>query len=104
MGEPLVMSTAILVDTKSSKQNASDVETKGELHPSAAQRAWLARGLSQPGGKLPLFDESGQRVSPRTIQSSIDRGWAEPWFANPTKPDWLVCKLTDLGRAALRRR
>ena len=60
--------------------------------------------MSQPGGKLPLFDESGQRVSPRTIQSSIDRGWAEPWFANPTKPDWLVCKLTELGRAALRRR
>ncbi len=62
------------------------------------------RGLSQPGGKLPLFDESGQRISPRTIQSSIEHGWAEPWFANPTKPDWLVCKLTELGRAALRRR
>ena len=98
------MSTAVLVDTKSSKQNAREVHKKDELYPSAAQHAWLVRGLSQPGGKLPLFDESGQRVSPRTIQSSIDRGWAEPWFANPTKPDWLVCKLTDLGRAALRRR
>jgi hypothetical protein len=43
-------------------------------------------------------------MSPRTIQSSIDQGWAQPWFANPTKPDWLVCKLTDHGRAALRRR
>jgi hypothetical protein len=98
------MSTAVLVNTKSSKQNADKAQAKDELHPSAAQRAWLIRGLSQPGGKLPLFDESGQRVSPRTIQSSIDRGWAEPWFANPTKPDWLVCKLTDLGRTALRRR
>ncbi len=98
------MSTVVLVDTKSSKQNVAEVEVKGELQPSAAQRAWLVRGLSQPGGKLPLFDESGQRISPRTIQSSIDRGWAEPWFANPTKPDWLVCKLTDLGRTALRRR
>jgi hypothetical protein len=98
------MSTAVLIDSKSSKQNASAVEVKDELQPSVAQRAWLVRGLSQPGGKLPLFDESGQRISPRTIQSSIDRGWAEPWFANPTKPDWLVCKLTDLGRNALRRR
>ncbi|HKX09610.1 MAG TPA: hypothetical protein VJN67_15535 [Stellaceae bacterium] len=98
------MSTAVLIDTKSSKQNAGAVQVKDELQPSAAQRAWLVRGLSQPGGKLPLFDESGQRISPRTIQSSIDRGWAEPWFANPTKPDWLVCKLTELGRNALRRR
>ena len=98
------MSTAVLIDTKSSNENATSVEAKSEHQPSAAQRAWLVRGLSQPGGKLPLFDESGQRISPRTIQSSLDRGWAEPWFANPTKPDWLVCKLTDLGRAALRRR
>lgn len=98
------MTTAVLIDSKSSKQNATTVQVKDELQPSAAQRAWLVRGLSQPGGKLPLFDESGQRISPRTIQSSIDRGWAEPWFANPTKPDWLVCKLTELGRNAVRRR
>jgi hypothetical protein len=104
MEEPLEMSTAVLIDTKPSNQNETAVETKGEPRPSPTQRTWLSRGLSQPGGKLPLFDESGQRVSPRTIQSSIDQGWAEPWFANPTKPDWLVCKLTDLGRAALRRR
>ena len=98
------MSTVMLTDTKPSKKNATAVETKGEVRPSSTQRAWLSRGLNQPGGKLPLFDESGQRISPRTIQSSLDQGWAEPWFANPTKPDWLVCKLTDLGRAALRRR
>jgi hypothetical protein len=104
MGETLAMSTDVLIDTNSSKQNDTTVEVKGEPQPSAAQRAWLIRGLGQPGGKLPLFDEIGQRISPRTIQSSIDRGWAEPWFANPTKPDWLVCKLTDLGRTALRRR
>jgi hypothetical protein len=23
---------------------------------------------------------------------------AAPWFSNPLKPDWLVCKLTHLGR------
>src|SRR5262249_16914371 len=104
MGEPLAMSTAVLIDSKPSNENAAAVEVKDELRPSAAQQAWLIRGLSQPGGKLPLFDESGQRISPRTIQSSIDRGWAAPWFANPTKPDWLVCKLTDRGREAVRRR
>jgi hypothetical protein len=31
-------------------------------------------------------------------QACLDCGWAEPWFNNPLKPDWLVCKLTDTGR------
>lgn len=69
--------------------------------PTAPQRLWLRRGLDQAGGKLPLFDAAGQRVSERTVRSCIERGWAEPWFANPLKPDWLVCKLTDAGRALL---
>ena len=67
--------------------------------PTTSQRFWLMRGLDQPGGKLPLFDTMGQRVSERTVRSCIDKGWAEPWFSNPLKPDWLVCKLTDAGRA-----
>ncbi len=69
--------------------------------PSAAQHAWLRRGLDQPGGKLPLFDLDGRRVGPRTVDRCIEQGWAEPWFANPLKPDWRVCKLTDAGRAVL---
>jgi hypothetical protein len=68
---------------------------------SMAQRRWLARGLDQPGGKLPLFDRSGKRVSDRTVKSCIRQGWAEPWFDNPIKPDWLICKLTDEGRRIL---
>lgn len=68
--------------------------------PTDVQKAWLARGLTQPGGKLPLFDEAGRRIDARTIRACIDQGWAEPWFANPLKPDWLVCRLTDAGRAA----
>jgi hypothetical protein len=71
--------------------------------PNAAQRAWLARGLDQPGGKLPLFDRNGQRVSPRTVKTCIERGWAEPWFSNPLKPDWLICKLTPEGRKVAKR-
>ena len=68
--------------------------------PSPVQRSWLKRGLDQPGGKLPLFDTQGQQIDPRTIQACIEQGWAEPWFANPIKPGWLVCKLTAAGRAA----
>ena len=55
----------------------------------------------QPGGKLPLFDAMGQRISERTIKSCIRQGWAEPWFDNPLKPNWTVCKITALGRRAL---
>ena len=66
--------------------------------PTAEQLEWLRRGIDQPGGKLPLFDRYGQNVSPRTIRACIDHGWAEPWFSNPLKPDWLVCKLTSRGR------
>jgi len=69
--------------------------------PTPPQRQWLMRGLDQPGGKLPLFDAAGQRVSERTVRSCIAKGWAEPWFANPLKPDWLVCRLTSEGRALL---
>lgn len=67
--------------------------------PTDVQKAWLARGLAQAGGKLPLFDDAGRRVDARTIRACIDQGWAEPWFANPLKPDWLVCRLTEAGRA-----
>lgn len=69
--------------------------------PTGAQRRYLSLGLDQPGGKLPLFDKNGQRIHARTIESCLAHGWCEPWFRNPVKPDWLVCRLTDLGRAAL---
>lgn len=71
--------------------------------PTAAQLAWLGRGLSQAGGKLPLFDEAGQRVSAAVIRSCRTAGWVEPWFHNPIKPDWDVCRLTEAGRAMLAR-
>jgi len=61
------------------------------------QIRWLRRGCDQPAGKLPLFDDKGRKISERTVKSCIENGWAEPWFANPLKPDWLVCKLTEAG-------
>lgn len=68
--------------------------------PTDAQKRYLMLGLDQPGGKLPLFDGNGQEIKPATIRSCIDKGWAEPWFSNPIKPNWLVCKLTEAGREA----
>ncbi|MBZ0139419.1 MAG: hypothetical protein K8H87_06535 [Pseudorhodoplanes sp.] len=71
------------------------------LRPSEAQRRYLERGLREPGGKLPIFDEDGRMVPRKTIDSCIAHGWAQPWIENPIKPDWLVCRLTPLGYALL---
>ncbi len=72
--------------------------------PTAAQINYLDRGYDQPGGKLPLFDEVGRRVDSRVVRACLERGWAEPWFENPLKPDWLVCKLTLAGRHLIAKR
>ncbi len=69
--------------------------------PSAVQRRYLERGLTQPGGKLPLFDANGREIDPKTVEACLARGWAERWFANPLKPDWLVCRLTPAGYAVV---
>ena len=80
---------------------ANTNHSKSGGSPSDAQQRYLVRGLSQPGGKLPLFDEEGQEVNRKTVRACIDHGWAEPWFINPIKSDWLVCKLTAAGYEAL---
>jgi hypothetical protein len=88
--------------TRQSAQSAdilsiNDNQLAGDL-PSLAEILYLRRGLTQAGGKLPLFDLDGQDVDTAIVRRCVDRGWAEPWFNNPLKPDWLVCKLTDAGR------
>ena len=70
--------------------------------PARAELAYLRRGMREPGGKLPLFDRRGQEISPAIIHICIANGWAEHWFANPLKPDWLVCRLTNVGREIVR--
>ncbi len=85
----------------SASQQSTPKSSKSEdstRPPTDVQLAWLQRGLEQPGGKLPLFDRIGQKVSEQTVRSCIRNGWAEPWFNNPIKPDWLVCRLTEVGR------
>ena len=84
-----------------SEAKANGKGAKNGVRPTAAQRKYLVRGLKQAGGKLPIFDDFGQEVDARTVRACINAGWAEPWFANPIKPDWLVCKLSALGRVAV---
>jgi hypothetical protein len=71
------------------------------IRPSEAQRRYLERGLTQPGGKLPLFDRDGREVSKKTVESCLAHGWAARWLQNPIKPDWLVCRLTAAGYRVL---
>jgi hypothetical protein len=71
------------------------------IRPTEAQRRYLERGLTQAGGKLPLFDRDGREVSKKTIESCVAHGWATPWVHNPIKPDWLVCRLTAAGYRVL---
>ena len=65
---------------------------------------YLERGLAQPGGRLPLFDREGCQIDRKTVESCIEHGWAEPWFANPIKADWRVCEPTAAGYVALGRK
>lgn len=68
------------------------------IAPTLPELFYLRRGLTQPGGKLPLFDLDGQEVDAVIVRRCLTLGWSEPWFNNPLKPDWLVCKLTVSGR------
>ena len=79
--------------------NNLSIEAKRKL--SREERHYLTLGRKQPGGKLPLFDEDGQEIKAQIIKACVKKGFAEPWFANPMKPDWLVCRLTEAGRQAI---
>ncbi len=96
-----LVETAADVTAQNTKTDAPKTNARrqpADARPSQAQLAYLRGGLDQAGGKLPLFDARGRQINHQTIRSCIEHGWAEPWFANPLKPDWLVCKLTEAGR------
>jgi hypothetical protein len=76
-------------------------EIAATLRPTEPQHRYLARGLTEPGGKLPLFDRDGRKVPSRIIEACIAHGSAVPWIHNPIRPEWLVCRLTPKGYAAL---
>lgn len=75
----------------------NDNELEKDL-PTLHELLYLRRGLTQAGGKLPLFDLDGQSIDRAIVRRCLRHGWVEPWFNNPLKPDWLVCKLTEAGR------
>ncbi len=78
------------------------MEEQTKTRPTPAQTRYLSLGLEQAGGKLPLFDRDGQRVRPATIRACLDAGWCEKWYENPIRRDWLVCKLTERGKSAVK--
>jgi hypothetical protein len=88
----------------SSGRGNSDADDADASRPTEAQRRYLARGLGEPGGKLPLFDRDGREVPRKTVEACISHGWAESWGKNPIKPDWLVCRLTSEGYRVLGQR
>lgn len=90
------------METSTAEHEAArkNFKTRTRRRLTAAERDYLSSGLEQPGGKLPLFDDNGQEINARLIRSCLRKGLAERWFANPIKPDWLVCRLTDAGRQA----
>ena len=67
--------------------------------PTPRQLEWLRRGLDRPGGSLPIFDEYGQRVSERTVDACLKKGWARSKGA--VRSDWQMCQLTSKGRRML---
>ena len=71
------------------------------MRPTLTQRQWLKRGLRQPGGKLPLFNEKGQQIGEKTVRACIKAGWATPWKQNPIMPEWLICRITMAGKKIL---
>lgn len=72
--------------------------------PTATQWRDLERGLGQPGGKAPRCDGQGQEAPARTVPACLEKGWVEPWFAIPLKPDWIVVELTPAGYRVRARR
>ena len=79
---------------------ARGARSYGLAHKSSALR-FLRNGLRAPGGKLPLFDEEGQRIDRGLVQYCVDSGFAETWFVNDLRPDLPVYRITTKGCAAL---
>ncbi len=69
---------------------------------SVEERSYLLMGTDSPRGRLPLFDAHGQEVKQAVIKSCISKGYVERWFANPMRPQWVMFRLTDKGRQAIK--
>ena len=66
-------------------------------------REWLRGGQARDDGRLALFDQFGEPIDRKVVKTAIASGFAEPWFANPMRPQWTVCRLTAKGHEFLSR-
>lgn len=80
------------------RPNTNAARLKGRV--SVAEHSYLMMGLDHRDGRLPLFDAHGQEVRASIIKSCAEKGFIEPWFANPMRPKWRVYRLTNLGTQA----
>jgi hypothetical protein len=101
MAEPALINPAETAVSSQTRDHGGN--NAAALRLTEAQRRYLERGLTEPGGKLPLFDREGRDVPRKTVDACLAHGWAERWIANPIKPDWPVCRLTDDGYRVLGR-
>jgi len=69
----------------------------------ADMREWLRGGEAREDGRLALFDQFGEPIDKKVVKTAIASGLAEPWFANPMRPQWTVCRLTQKGHDFLDR-
>jgi len=86
----------IIMTIYSDRARLSARETEIEL------RNWLEAGSQRTDGRLAMFDQFGEPVSKGVIKTAIASGLAEPWFSSPMRPQWMVCRITQKGREALR--
>jgi len=70
------------------------------VRPSPDELNWMRRGLGQPGGKIPVFDENDNPVDPKIVRRCLEQQWVEPWIGNQKNPDnlYMACRLSPLGR------
>ncbi|MEJ2027151.1 MAG: hypothetical protein P8X52_06795, partial [Limibacillus sp.] len=70
------------------------------VRPSPEELNWMRRGLGQPGGKIPVFDENDNPVDPKIVRRCLEQQWVEPWIGNQKNPNnlYMACRLSPLGR------
>jgi hypothetical protein len=70
------------------------------VRPTQEELRWMRRGLNQPGGKIPVFDESDTPVDPKIVLRCLEQQWVEPWVGNQKNPNnlYMACRLSPLGR------
>jgi len=66
-------------------------------------RVWLRGGGAREDGRLALFDQFGEPIDKKIVKTAIASGFAEPWFTNPMRPQWTICRLTRKGQDFLNR-